>query len=221
MARPPDDRTRVDRDGVRTSKRASKQVPDARASGAFRAFLLAGILLTLAVLAWLARPPPDEEVAASAPAARPVVEPPPPAEWTSVKEVKAKRVASRERKADRGAEEPLPEIDAADVIAALVEAGETGGIAAFPPPGTDPVKRGIVVPDDYELPEGYVRHYQSTDDGQGLEPILMFSPDYEFQDQDGRPIPLPGDRIVPPELAPPGLPIRTLDVPEPGGKTSR
>jgi hypothetical protein len=162
---------------------------------------------------------PDEEVAASTPT--PAVEAPPPAEWASVKEVKPKRLASRERKADRETEEPLPEIDAADVIAALVEAGETGGIAAFPPPGTDPVKRGIVVPEDYELPEGYVRHYQATDDGKGLEPILMFSPDYEFQDQDGRAIPLPSDRIVPPELAPPGLPIRTLDVPEPGGKTSR
>lgn len=219
MARPPDDRTRIDRDGVRTSRRASESGPNANASRRFRVILLGGVVLSIAGLAWLSRSVPDEEVAASTPT--PAVEAPPPAEWASVKEVKPKRLASRERKADRETEEPLPEIDAADVIAALVEAGETGGIAAFPPPGTDPVKRGIVVPEDYELPEGYVRHYQATDDGKGLEPILMFSPDYEFQDQDGRAIPLPSDRIVPPELAPPGLPIRTLDVPEPGGKTSR
>ena len=40
------------------------------------------------------------------------------------------------------------------------------GIALFPPLGTDPLKRGILVPEDFELPEGYVRHYQATDDGE-------------------------------------------------------
>jgi hypothetical protein len=131
-----------------------------------------------------------------------------------VKEVNVTRSPAREIPAADPPEEPMPEIDARDVITALVEAGETGGIAAFPPPGTDPVKRGIVVPDDYELPEGYVRHYQSTDDGKDVEPILMFSPDYDFRDQNGQPIALPENRVVPPELAPAGLPIRTLDVPE-------
>ena len=89
------------------------------------------------------------------------------------------------------------------------------GIGLFPPPGTDPIKLGIVVPDDFELPEGYLRHYQVTDDGQELEPILLFHPDYELLDDAGNPIPLPPDRVVPPELAPPGLPIRTLEVPAP------
>ena len=56
------------------------------------------------------------------------------------------------------------------------------GIGLFPPPGTDPIKVGIVVPDDFELPEGYLRHYQVTDDGQELEPILLFHPDYELLD---------------------------------------
>ncbi len=91
------------------------------------------------------------------------------------------------------------------------------GIFVFPPPGTDPPKSGIVVPEGVELPPGYVRHYQSTDDGEQLEAILMFHPDYEFVDAAGRPITLPADRVVPPELAPAGIPIRMLVVPEPKG----
>jgi hypothetical protein len=89
------------------------------------------------------------------------------------------------------------------------------GIGLFPAPGSEPIQRGIVVPDDFELPEGYLRHFQVTDDGQELEPILLFHPDYELRDDAGNPIPLPPDRVVPPELAPPGLPIRTLEVPPP------
>ncbi|HEX2485775.1 MAG TPA: hypothetical protein VHQ66_10760, partial [Myxococcota bacterium] len=89
------------------------------------------------------------------------------------------------------------------------------GIDAFPKPGTDPLKLGLVVPDDFELPEGYVRHFQVTDDGRTLEPILMFHPDYEFFDEEGRPIELPADLVVPPELAPPGLPLRPLEPPAP------
>jgi hypothetical protein len=89
--------------------------------------------------------------------------------------------------------------------------GEQAGIAAFPPPGTKPIKRGIVVPDDFELPPGYVRHYQTTDDGHLLRPILMFHPDFAGVDANGNPIAVPEDRIVPPDLAPPGLPVRTLD----------
>jgi hypothetical protein len=93
------------------------------------------------------------------------------------------------------------------------------GLALFPPPGTVPLLRGIVVPEDFPLPEGYVRHHQATDDGEALPAILMFHPDYELLDAAGEPIALPGDRVVPPELAPPGLPIRMLELPgggEPG-----
>ena len=89
--------------------------------------------------------------------------------------------------------------------------GEHAGIAVFPPPGTKPVKRGIIVPEDFELPEGYVRHYQTTDDGRRLPAILMFHPDFAPVDANGTPIPLPADRIVPPEMAPPGLAPRVLD----------
>ena len=106
-----------------------------------------------------------------------------------------------------------PHLDAAPVIDALHAAGVKEGIAAFPPPGTDPPKTGIIVPDDFALPEGYVRHYQSTDDGEPLPPILMFHPDYDFTDADGRTVAIPADRVVPAEMAPPGLPIEMLHVP--------
>src|SRR5262249_27335916 len=109
-----------------------------------------------------------------------------------------------------------PHIDAAPVIDALHAAGVHDGIAAFPPPGTNPPKSGIIVPDGIELPEGYLRHYQTTDDGQRLPPILMFHPDYDFVDGDGRPVAVPPDRVVPPELVPPGFPVEMLHVPERG-----
>jgi hypothetical protein len=87
------------------------------------------------------------------------------------------------------------------------------GLALFPPPGTVPLLRGIVVPEDFPLPEGYVRHHQVTDDGEALPAILMFHPDYELLDAAGEPIAVPGDRVVPPELAPPGLPLQMLELP--------
>ena len=97
----------------------------------------------------------------------------------------------------------------------LGQPGERAGIAAFAPPGTKPIKRGIVVPEGFELPPGYVRHYQTTDDGRQLPAVLMFHPDFELVDANGNAIPIPSDRVVPPELAPEGLAIQLLDAPEP------
>ena len=108
-----------------------------------------------------------------------------------------------------------PEPTAAELIDALRHAGVHSGIAAFNPPGTSPPLQGLAVPDDFELPEGYVRHHQVTDDGEPIEPILMFSPDFDFHDADGRPIAIPEDRVVPPELAPPGFPKRQVKIPPP------
>jgi hypothetical protein len=88
------------------------------------------------------------------------------------------------------------------------------GIGLFPPPGTNPPKPGIIVPDNFELPPGYVRHNQTMDDGRELPPILMFHPDYDFLDEHGQRVAIPTDRVVPPEMAPAGLPIRMLVVPE-------
>lgn len=102
-----------------------------------------------------------------------------------------------------------------EVIARLHAAGVHTGLGAFNPPGTKPPLVGLAVPEDFPLPSGYVRHYQATDDGQRIEPILMFAPDYQPTTADGRPVPMPRDRVVPPELAPPGLPIRRIVVPAP------
>jgi hypothetical protein len=103
----------------------------------------------------------------------------------------------------------------AEVIERLHQAGVHGGLGAFSPPGTRPPLVGLAVPEDFELPPGYVRHYQATDDGKRIEPILMFSPDYQPLDAAGRPIAIPKDRVVPPELAPPGLPVRRIAIPAP------
>lgn len=116
-----------------------------------------------------------------------------------------------ERVQQRREERKLERREKAETPYTLNVPGEHAGIAAFPAPGTKPIKRGIVVPDEVELPEGYVRHYQTTDDGRRLPPILMFHPDFAGVDAQGNPIVVPEDRIVPPELAPPGLGRRTLD----------
>jgi hypothetical protein len=108
-----------------------------------------------------------------------------------------------------------PEPTMAEVIAALNDAGIHSGMGAFNPPGTSPPLPGLAVPDDFELPEGFVRHHQVTDDGESIEPILMFSPDFEFFDEAGNRIELPPDLVVPPELAPPGLPISQIEIPSP------
>ncbi len=83
------------------------------------------------------------------------------------------------------------------------------------PPGTSPPLVGLAVPDDYVLPEGYVRHFQATDDGQRIEPILMYSPDFEFFDSAGKRIEIPEDRVVPPSRHRPDLPIRLIEIPPP------
>jgi hypothetical protein len=110
----------------------------------------------------------------------------------------------------RGEKPTMPE-----VIARLHEAGVHTGLGAFSPPGTRPALIGLAVPEDFVLPKGYVRHHQATDDGQRIEAILMFAPDYQLFDVADKPIPLPKDRVVPPELAPPGLPNRRIVLPAP------
>ena len=103
----------------------------------------------------------------------------------------------------------------AEVIERLHLAGVYSGLGAFSPPGTRPPLVGLAVPEEFVLPEGYVRHHQATDDGQRIEPILRFSPDYEVVDAAGNAIAIGEDRVVPPELAPPGLPIRHIVIPAP------
>jgi hypothetical protein len=59
-----------------------------------------------------------------------------------------------------------------------------------------------------------MRHYQTTDDGKQLAAILMFHPDFELVGDDGARVAMPADRVVPADLAPPGLPIEMLAVPD-------
>lgn len=114
----------------------------------------------------------------------------------------------------------------AEVIDRLRAAGVTGGLAAFNPPGTRPALAGIAAPEGTELPPGYVRHHQFTDDGRRLEPILLFAPDHPLvvaavqaagAGSDGAPVSLQArDLMVPAELVPAGLPARRIVVPPPG-----
>lgn len=101
------------------------------------------------------------------------------------------------------------------VIERLHERGIHSGLGAFSPPGTSPPLVGLAVPEDFALPKGYVRHHQATDDGQRIEAILMFAPDFQPVDANNKPVDVPKDRVVPPELAPPGLPIRRIVIPAP------
>jgi hypothetical protein len=105
-----------------------------------------------------------------------------------------------------------PEPTGAEVIEALHDAGIHSGLGAFNPPGTSPPLEGLAVPANFNLPPGYVRHYQVTDEGVPIEPILMFSPDFTLYDAQGRPIAIPANRVVPPELAPPGMPLHRVRV---------
>jgi hypothetical protein len=102
-----------------------------------------------------------------------------------------------------------------EVITRLQQNNVSSGLAAFSPPGTRPPKIGIAVPENMVLPPGYVRHHQATDDGQRIEAILMFAPDYQPLDANNQPIQMPADRVVPPHLVPPGFPVRNITIPPP------
>lgn len=157
--------------------------------------------------------PATDVVAPPPPASRqPAVVPPAPvamADRPAPPPARAPVARAVPRTPAKGAEPPEKE----DEPFTIGGPDDEGGLKVFPPMGTKPIKRGIIVPDDYELPPGYVRHFQSTDDGERLPAILMFSPDYEWMDAQGRPVALPADRVVPPEMAPPGLPIELLQPP--------
>lgn len=102
-----------------------------------------------------------------------------------------------------------------EVIDRLHQAGIRTGLGAFNPPGTRPPLVGLAVPEGFDLPPGYLRHHQATDDGQPIEAILMFDPDHPPAVAAGRNLNTPTDRVVPAALAPAGLPLRMITVPPP------
>lgn len=209
-------------DGVRVVRREG---PGARRG---LLYLALAAILVAGVAVWLlsaSRPPRDlPDDAATPPAAEASAMP-----TNATEDVPAPPAAAR-RVADTTGNDPMGDLSdyvppgevptMGEVIDRLHAAGVRTGLGAFQPPGTSPPLIGLAVPEDFPLPEGYVRHYQATDDGQRIEPILMFSPDFQFFDAAGNPVPIPADRVVPPEMAPPGLPIRRIEIPRPrdGGR---
>lgn len=205
--------TRVDDDGVRTTNS-----PGVRAG----VWIAAAVLVAVCVVWVVSSRRSADEVVADAPdrnrVSRPVDRSAPDRIARRMPPAPGGDVAlpPRRDEAREDADEPVvPPVDAAE-DADVEDYGQlSGGIGVFPPPGTDPLKRGIVVPEGFELPPGFMRHYQTTDDGKELRAILLFHPDHRPVDADGNPVPLPDDLVVPPELAPPGLDIEILDDPEP------
>jgi hypothetical protein len=219
----------TDGDGVRVVA-TSQPVPRV-------AFAIAAIgIVLVASLAWIqfGSPPAADvgEVVATRPVERPATRVPnPPPHRLAAEAPRPRRVLAPEPVEANQSPDDLPSTDptdlaawirptdpeptAGEVIEALQASGDHTGLGAFNPPGTSPPLAGLAVPEDYVLPPGYVRHHQVTDEGEPLEPILMFSPDYAFHDAAGRAVPIPEDRVVTPELAPPDLPIRPMTPPRP------
>jgi hypothetical protein len=220
------------------SRRKRKSLPadgpaETPAWGPNRGLLVVAALLAASGLAWFLFVPdsPPEATAVAhppLPSTRSAAEDPGLAVWRIQKDVPTWQapqathpvVPDPERDNDptrdlssyvpRGAQPSM-----AEVITRLNEAGVSTGLGAFSPPGTRPPLIGLAVPEDYALPPGYVRHHQATDDGQRIEAILMFAPGFQLLDAQQKPVEMPANRVVPPELAPPGLPIRRIVIPPP------
>ncbi|WP_374437574.1 hypothetical protein [Inhella sp.] len=186
------------------------------------AYLLLALGLVLVAI-WLLWPQPEPEAApAAAPAApvlaaRPLV--PAPAASAALNPVHThpgELAASEPPSDDLAAHVPPGQAPSMkEVIERLHQAGVHTGLGAFNPPGTRPPLVGLAVPEDFVLPPGYVRHHQATDDGQRIEAVLMFDPEHPPPAAAGRSLATAQDRLVPPELAPPGLPPRRIVIPPP------
>jgi hypothetical protein len=183
------------------------------------ALLLAVAGSTALLLLWMPSWSGSEPAVASLPATLPApVTAPAPAAPRGVAQ-------SPQPRAPEGDADPTPDLKSyvargenpsmSEVIERLHQRGVYTGLGAFSPPGTSPPLVGLAVPEDFVLPKGYVRHHQATDDGQRIEAILMFAPDFQLFDANNKPIDMPKNRVVPPELAPPGLPIRRIVIPPP------
>jgi hypothetical protein len=212
MASHPRRTTRVEADGVRRVETRGVRVV-LRVFAVVVALVSLGIVVAVVAIR-LAPAGRREEARSAASPPAPRAETRTDAPTVASPAPEAAKVIPR-RKPDREAAAKPPPDEDPEAPFTVLEPGERRGMAVFPPPGTKPIKRGIVVPDDFELPPGYVRHHQTTDDGEQLPAILMFHPDFEYVDAHGAVVPVPESRIVPPEMAPPGLPIQMLEVRDP------
>jgi hypothetical protein len=214
----------------RSGQQPADPATDSRAFGPTFAYLVVALLVVAGGIAyWATSPDEPARLAHAAPPGTmrhetPSAEPAPPAaaSVSNAASAVAPRPVSRMRDPDGDLTPDLRDYlnagenpTLAEVLDRLHRAGVYTGIGAFSPPGTKPTLVGLAVPDDFALPEGYVRHHQTTDDGQPIEPVLMYAPDRQFLDAAGRPIVIPKNRVVPPELAPPGLPNRRIVIPAP------
>jgi hypothetical protein len=216
-----------------TKGRATESRATGTSFGPSFGYLLAAVVVVGGVAYWLTAPSPPE----------PVAVPPAAPMWAAAQRDMLPEAAPVASAPAAAASPPLPQATPApgardpnddptpdltaylnpgekptmnEVIDRLRRAGVTTGVAAFNPPGTKPPLVGLAVPEDFALPPGYVRHHQTTDDGQDIEPVLMYAPDHpRFVDAARQPIGTARDRIVPPEQAPPGLPLRKVVVPAP------
>jgi hypothetical protein len=168
---------------------------------------LAVVALLVVLVHWLVRWEP-----AAPPSATPALETPAPSPAPA--EALPQVASSASMPVVHGASPASDAEDVAEEVPADMPPLE--GIHVFPPLGTKQLLSGIIVPEDFELPPGYVRHFQTTDDGDSLPPILMFHPRNPPLDSRGEPLPVTPDRIVPPELAPEGMPIVILQAPRSG-----
>ncbi|MBU8898457.1 hypothetical protein DRW03_18035 [Corallococcus sp. H22C18031201] len=201
----PSPQRRIDSDGV------THVAPERSGSRAALWIVGGGLVFTVACLVlsgWLMSSTP--EVEASPPIAQeplPVERLPEPAPY-----VARAQVPPPSRPAPQVA---APAVEAPSEPPAPQAAPYTGptGMGLYQR-GTKPLKRGILVPEGFELPPGYMRHYQATDDGERVAPILMFHPDYKPLDANGQPLALPENRVVPVEMAPAGMPIQMLELPK-------
>jgi hypothetical protein len=196
----PDYERHVDSDGVTRIQRKRT------GSGTWIVGLGLGVtILCLLLSAWLVSSPASVPATPEAEPERLAQAAPEPSPTPSRP---AARVAPRPQSAPA---QPAPQEE--PVAQEAAPSGPAEGLNLYRP-GTSPLKQGIIVPENFELPPGYVRHYQSTDNGEGIKPILMFHPDYKPVDSKGTPVELPSNRVVPPELAPQGMPIEILELPE-------
>ncbi|WP_224240836.1 hypothetical protein [Hyalangium gracile] len=218
-AQPPAPQRHVDSDGI-------VRVEQRRAGGGVAWVLGIGVALTcvgLALSLWLVFDEPEVEsppvFARTEPP--PVQQPVPPTSPAPARPAPARPATKPLPKHLQEQVAAVPEEVLEQLPEGLFEMPKPGeeptGLMVFPPPGTDPLKKGIVVPEDFELPPGYVRHYQTTDEGERLPAILMFSPDGPPLDANGQPMKVTENGIVPPEMAPPGMPIQMLDPEHPSG----
>ena len=182
--------------------------------------LLFGVALVAAMGAigfWLSKPkpqPPPQPVAVEPPRE---VKPAPPAATPQPaprEPIERARRQVLEEHPLPPAEEPAPR----EVLVEQLPQGDGTDIDAYPRPGTKLLRAGIIVPDGYALPPGYLRHYQTTDDGEQLPPILMFHADVKPLGPDGQPVALPEDLVVPRGMAPPGMPVQWFEPPPPRRK---